>query len=254
MTGYHGHIRLEVGAHGLEAWESSGSWRVLRPLPTELASGTEVRVIGQSPGLKGGDRQVMNLWLKARARCRVTPVAAEHVLPGNGTRARQRVMICAGEKSRLYWTAKPLIPHAGARFHRRMSLWRPDPTAWLAVEEFILPGRIGSGEWWDNVRIDARMMVWQGYRDLVAWDRLDLADRNAFGVGAPITAYWSLLLSVPENIWNDLVQHLPVARPMTWTQVAGDVWVIRAMGSYQEVANVQNVVGGEVSARFFGDS
>lgn len=252
MMGYRGAITAEVGPKGLARWSSSGSWRILGPILANPGGPCEIRVVGQSGGLKGGDVQRLDLALARGSCCRVSPVAAEHILPGNGQWAHQRVRIDAGRASRLYWAAAPVIPHAGARLHRRTSIRRADATVWLAIEEFITPGRIGSKEPWTDVAIDSRMMVWEKGTGLVVWDRLRLGDEASFGLSiSAAEAYWSVSLLAPETIWHNWPP-IRETGPATWTRLPGQVGrVVRALGSYRDVVETQQWWRNWIADRFF---
>ncbi|CAB1129752.1 Putative Urease accessory protein [Candidatus Hydrogenisulfobacillus filiaventi] len=228
MTGYAGRVRIGLEAGAVVTWESTGAWRVLTPL-TGAGGWREVHLVGQSGGLKGGDRQHLRLDLGTGTRCLLTSVAAEQVLPGEGRRARSRLAVQVAPGARLYWAAVPLIPHRGARLRRHLTVVAA-PEALVAVEEYVLAGRVGAGERWADVELDLSQHWWADRRTL------RLADRQRLGPAAAAggeEAYWSLTVLGPPALVELLDPLAEELAPGLWAGLAEPAGgrLLRVLGS-----------------------
>jgi len=248
---YDGRLHLTVASGGFYTRENRGSWRVMRPVYADYGhSVVPIRIVGQTPGLKGGDTQRLSLDVLPFTWCHVGSVAAEHVLPAQGRWARQRLAIRVGHGSRLWMASEPLIPHAGARLKRRMTV-QCETDSLLAVEEWITGGRIGCGERFGDLRVDSRMTVFDEEARLLVHDRVDIGTMNTLALSTvPVEAYWSLLLvglRAPQ-VKDILADHGALAME------SANALVIRSLGTFPEVKAAKEAVTKTLEPLFFAET
>ncbi|AEJ41033.1 urease accessory protein UreH [Sulfobacillus acidophilus TPY] len=208
-----------------------------------------IRIVGQTPGLKGGDTQRLSLDVLPSTWCHLGSVAAEHVLPAQGRWARQRLAIRIGYGSRLWMASEPLIPHAGARLKRRMTV-QCETDSLLAVEEWITGGRIGCGERFGDLRVDSRMTVIDEEARLLMHDRVHIGPMSTLAMSSvPVEAYWSLVLVGwrAPHIKEVLADHGALAMESAKTLV------IRSLGTFSEVRATKEAVTKILEPLFFAE-
>ncbi|MCL6563525.1 MAG: urease accessory protein UreD [Firmicutes bacterium] len=230
MRGYLGVVDIRLGPRGLGKWFTSGSQRLLTAQP-DGSGGYELWAVGQSAGLKGGDRQRIAVKLDAGSRLSWEPVAAEHLLPGQGP-AVSLLRFRVGSSSRLYWASFPVIPHPGSRL-RRCTVLRAPQDAWVGVEEWVTGGRVARGELWHETSLDLESrVVWGPHR----WHERMVVENQAAVDGAE--AVWSFWLMASPELAEGLKSRLEAMTQVYASQVAlapGAV-LARVLGSESAVA------------------
>lgn len=251
--GYLGRLAVTVAGQAGDArvtrLSSQGSWRVVEPVHAARYPGPELRIVSQTPGLAGGDRQIARLAVGPGGWCRIQPVAAEVVLPGRGRRARQWMAVSVREGGRLYWGQEPLIPHPGARLDRHVALVA-GAGAVLAVEEFVMVGRVARGERLADIDMF-----------LAAHARFPGGHfRDVLAIGPPLAAGWGnaegywTLITIGADWSRDIRDVAGPAYSGVNRLAAGAGFVVRALGSYSQLTVYRDAVRRIMMERMFGTS
>lgn len=187
-------------------------------------------------------------------RVRVDPVAAELVLPSQDAGAAlQRVTLSIRDHARLYVAARALIPFPGSRLVRRTLIRQHHPTAWLALEEFVMAGRVGRQERFENVGLNLGVTVRGGRGESLCRDLWQLSPHEGGPGWGMFPGVWSLLLLAPASVTGAVT-----ARVESLPDFAG--WVelphlsgilVKVMGSYERLTELSETIREWVQGFFF---
>jgi len=141
-----GHVKLHMGAGGVERLREQGSSKLRIP-----RGSNEAIVINTSGGLAGGDSASVELQVNAGAQLTATTQAAERVYRSLGPTAEVGQNLTVAKGARLLWLPHETILFDGAALHRHLEV-EVDEDGWFLGLEASVYGRAAMGEVVSSVR------------------------------------------------------------------------------------------------------
>lgn len=255
-SGYAGEICLELSGTPektrITRLYSAGSWRIVRPIQTEAVY--HFPIVGQSAGLKGGDCQRFLLSAHHGAQATLGPVAAEAVLPSaSNTPGQQQITIDISQTARIYWATGATIPYPGSRLQKHAIIRRHQSEAWLGFEEFILGGRIGRREKFQNIGLNLSLVLQDSSGRPLCSDRLYVDPALGHAPWGPFDGLWSLWLLAPKTVTAPVADFIEQSSSFAgWVDIPHHAGIlVKILGSYEELSTMARKIREIVSSQFF---